>query len=57
MKTSEKKILGRWLEGMGIAFLAGTIMTFPIYQFDYWYFFLIGIFFVFIGTKLYENNQ
>jgi len=54
---NQKRILGRWLEALGIGVVSGGVVTCPVYGLQYWYFLIGGVFITLIGTKLYENNS
>jgi hypothetical protein len=51
-----KRSLGRWLEGLGICLVAGSIIAYPIFNLLLSYYGLVGIILAFIGACLIENN-
>lgn len=50
-----KNVFGRFLENLGIAFVAGALLTFSMVDFRYWYFLLIGASLTVIGAYIYEK--
>ena len=48
----QKKVLGRWSEGIGIGLISGAIVTFSIKGWKYWYFVVVGFVFLICGTAL-----
>lgn len=51
----QKKIIGRWFEGLGIGIIAGSIVTFSIGEYRYWYFLIVGAVIIVLGTNIHEK--
>ena len=53
----QKKIFGRWLEGMGLGLMSGAMITFSIVGRQYWYWFIAGAVVTIIGELLNYSHE
>lgn len=52
-----RAILGRVIEGLGIGLVAGSVVSFAVIDFRFWYFLIFGAILTATGVILYEANK
>ena len=52
-----KRIVGRLLEGLGIGISGGTVVSFIMVEWKFWYFIIVSAFLIGVGIKLQEDNK